>query len=288
MNSNQEFDWLKMVRVVALDLDGVVYLGNEPLFGAKEAITKIRELGLKVYFVTNNSGKSRSDIANKLVNMGITATENEVLTSGYAAGFLVRSLSQNKPVNVLALGSEGLKAEIAQFGVRVVNSGPCEFLVVGFDREFSYEKMCKGLDALLAGATFIACNRDVSFPTEGGRLMPGCGPIVAALEFAYGKKPAYEVGKPNSMLLELVADEGKFKPQEILVVGDGLESDIAMANRFGSPSVLIFSGNKPDQITNLKDLEQKTTCVVRSLAELSTLLWESSREPLLNFSRDNR
>jgi ribonucleotide monophosphatase NagD (HAD superfamily) len=88
---------------------------------------------------------------------------------------------------------------------------PCEFLVVGLDIEFTYPKISASLDALMGGATFIACNRDKRFPIEGNRFLPGCGAMVAAIEAAWGKKPDYEVGKPDTTFLEIIAAETSCK-----------------------------------------------------------------------------
>jgi len=273
MRFNQQFvSFLSKVRAVALDLDGVVYQGRQLLPGVREAIQEIRQLGLGLYFVTNNSGKARADIISKLSHMGIQTAESEVLTSGYAASVLVRRLSRHDPAKVLVIGSDSLKAEMAQSGARVVESGPCEFVVVGLDVEFSYGKISTALEALLGGAVFIACNRDATFPVEGGRILPGCGAMVAAIESACGRRPDYEVGKPQVMLLEMLADGMRLRPYEIVVVGDRPESDIAMANRFGSLSVLVLPIAKRDQQTRLEVPAQGSCLVVRSLVELPNLL----------------
>ena len=114
---------------------------------------------------------------------------------------------------------------------------------------------------LLAGAKFVACNRDRTFPVERG-VMPACGSMVASIESAWGRKPDYEVGKPNTFFLEMITRETKLAASQILVVGDTMESDIAMAINFGSPSVLISgsligmnNGLFPDlRISSLADL----------------------------------
>jgi ribonucleotide monophosphatase NagD (HAD superfamily) len=144
---------------------------------------------------------------------------------------------------VLIIGSDRLRDEMSRSGAQPVSDAnqPCEFLVVGLDIEFTYPKISASLDALMGGATFIACNRDKRFPIEGNRFLPGCGAMVAAIEAAWGKKPDYEVGKPDTTFLEIIAAETSLQADEILVVGDSLESDIAMSNRFGSPSVFVMA-----------------------------------------------
>ena len=265
MNLNQ-FPALSLVKTVALDLDGVVYVGNKSLPGAVAAISAMRELGLKVWFVTNNSGRTRAEIAGKLTLMDIPATEGQVLTSGYAAGFLLRRLTNPSQPSVLVVGSASLKAEITQLGFHVVTDAPCDFLVVGFDQNFHYGSICTALDALLGGASFVACNRDARFPGEDGRFLPGCGAMVSAIEHAGSRKAEYEVGKPNTLFLQMIASVDNLAPHEILVVGDSLASDIIMARRFGSPSVLVSTReiNPPAEI--------QPTVALSALADLPPLL----------------
>jgi HAD superfamily hydrolase (TIGR01450 family) len=259
---------LARIHAIALDLDGVVYLGNTPIPGAIDAIQKIRDFNLRLFFVTNNSGKKREFITNKLIDMGIQATNDDVLTSGYATGILVRRLSHDNSKKVLVIGSNDLKHEIAHFGVEIVSNLPCDILVVGFDQAFNYEKICMGLNAIRQNAIFIACNRDRSFPIEGGNVLPGCGAMVGAIESTAGIKPHFEVGKPNTMLLEIISSELKIKPSEILVVGDDCASDIAMANRFGSPSILV----KYPFTNTIYNTELEPTMHVTSLTQLTKIL----------------
>lgn len=233
------------VKAIAIDLDGVVYIGNDVVPGAADAIKKLRNTGKRIYFITNNSGKKRQTIQEKLFKLNIPTDQKEIITSAYATAVFLKSMSSSEfSLNTFVIGSDELKIELRESGITMAenhNNNQIDFLVVGFDQDFSYKKTCIALDVLLSGAKFVACNRDRTFPVEGG-IMPGCGSMVAAIEWAWGRKPDYEVGKPNTLFLEMIANETKIKPSQILVVGDTPESDIAMAINFGSPSVLI-SGN---------------------------------------------
>lgn len=228
-----------VLKAVAVDLDGVVYVGKRAVPGAADAVEGIRNLGLRVLFVTNNSSRTRLDIASELTAMGIKTGEDDVLSSGYAAARLLRRLRRGTSDRTLVLGTEGLRTEIRLLGTRVVDEVRSDFLVVGLDPGFTYAGLSTGLEAILRGATFIACNRDASYPADGGRLLPGCGSLVAALECASGHTPRFVAGKPDPGLLGMVAEKAACQPNQILMVGDSLASDIAMANRFGSPSVLV-------------------------------------------------
>jgi HAD superfamily hydrolase (TIGR01450 family) len=263
------------IRAVALDLDGVVYSGDVPLPGAVEAIDRLRGLGLRVWFVTNNSARSRAAIAGKLRRLGVPADESEVMSSGYAAGLLLHRLTQGQAARVVVVGSDELRTMIAAQGFEAVSEGPGQFLVVGMDHSFTYDRIRAALETLMGGAVFVACNRDATYPVEGGRLAPGCGPMVAAIECAYGRKPDYVVGKPSPALLELAAAAGGLSPGEMLVVGDTLESDIAAARRLGSPSVFVCD---PAAIVRNADPDDsdRPDFLVKSLAEVPGIL---ARQP---------
>lgn len=253
------------VKVAAVDLDGVVYHGRTMVEGADAAISDLRRSGLQILFATNSSVSTRADIAAKLTSMGIPAEEQDVLTSAYLAGFLVNTIGLAK--RVLAIGSEGLRRELSLAGATVGAKPPCDSVVVGMDTEFSYYKIQLAMEAISGGAVFIACNRDASFPGSDGRMFPGCGPMVAAVEVAVGFPPHYTAGKPAVLMLEIIAARFHVRPNEILVVGDTVESDVAMAEAFGSPSALVSQGS-------LRPAHRapEPSCIIRSLAELPRLL----------------
>ena len=138
---------------------------------------------------------------------------------------------------------------------------------MGFDRAFNYNTISEALDVLLCGAKFIACNRDAQFPIENNRFLPGCGAMVGSIEAVIGKKPDREVGKPRPFMLKLVASRMKLDPEEILVVGDSLDSDIAMADRFGSPSLLVG----PPESLGPRNLRRKQVSPTYRLTSLAAI-----------------
>ena len=260
------------IRAIAFDLDGVVYFGSKPADGIVDVISQVRRLGLKVYFMTNNSAKTRSEIANKLNGMGIEVSKDEILTSGFAAALFI-DRSAGKERKALILGTDSLKREFSELGFSSVSAPPCDYLVVGYDTEFNFEKICIGLTALLNGALFVACNRVANFPSEEGNILPGLGAMVGAIIGASNKEPDILVGKPNTLMMEYLTEMAGLAPHEILCVGDSLEEDIAMASRFGSLSVLVSGNNVAAQYPKLRG---KKVCspdfVIRSVVELAELL----------------
>ena len=251
-------------KVAAIDLDGVVYQGTIMIAGADAAISGLRQRGLQVVFATNSSVRTRADIATKLGSMGIPAEEDDILTSAYAAGHLVKNIGGTR---VLVIGADSLKEEIARFGASVASGTSCDTVVVGMDTGFSYDKMQAAMEAIAGGAVFVACNRDASFPGDNGRIFPGCGPMVAAIEAAVGFPPNCIAGKPSVLMLQIIAARCRVRPREILVVGDGMDSDIKMATSFGSPSVLVAPGPFISSSGTAGP-----TCIIESLADLPSLL----------------
>ena len=229
---------MKNIRALALDLDGVVYEGKKALPGAVEALAKLRAHGYILRYLTNNSASSRLSIQLKLIHLGIEVALSDIYTSGTAAVQYVSE--EKKDAKVLIIGEEGLQSEALEVGLQLVTQAPCDYLIVGMHREFTYQLISLGLDALLGGAIFIACNRDGFYPAGEGRLLPGCGAMVGAIEGAIEKLvPPMVIGKPNTWMLERMMKDVGVSVEETLVVGDMLLTDIEMARRMGTKAVLI-------------------------------------------------
>jgi HAD superfamily hydrolase (TIGR01450 family) len=246
------------IKAVAFDLDGTLHIGNNIIDGVEETIKFLYERDIKVFYFTNNSSKTREEIFDKLKKLKLPSKISKIYNSAYATGLY---LKENGYESVYCCGSEGLLKEIKDSGITCtdgVRDSP-QAVVVGLDHSFDLKKMSTALNLLRnMECKFIICNRDRTYPVEDNLLMPGCGPIVAALEYATERTADVVIGKPNTYMLELLCRDWKLGNQEILVVGDTYESDIAMANNFGSRSVLIDpSGKKIDgtvTITKILDL----------------------------------
>lgn len=236
-------------RAYLFDLDGTVYLGTAPIPGAPEVLARLRERGAAVRFLTNNSGATPASTASKLTAMGIVAGPEEVFTSGMAAAALANSLGARR---VFAIGEPGLIEVLRGRGLDVVNANAdgrvfalepalCEAVVCGICRHFSYDLLNAALQAVLGGATFVATNPDATYPTTGGRLEPGAGSLVAALQTCAGVTPMV-AGKPSPHMVRLALESCGVSPAEALVVGDRLDTDKAAADAAGCPFVLVLTG----------------------------------------------
>lgn len=223
-------------KAFILDLDGVVYIGEEVIEGVPEKIKKLRNKG-RVVFLTNNSTKSRDEYAKKLLRLGIEASPEEIVTSGYAAALYLKERFGS--TNVFIVGEAGLKKELEDAGHRLCFRG-CEAVVVGLDREFNYSKLSRASRLIREGAEFVATNLDSTLITPSG-LLPGAGAIVAAVREASGREPVV-VGKPSKTLGKLILSRLKLKPGEVLLIGDRIETDIAFGKAMGFKTALVLTG----------------------------------------------
>lgn len=225
-------------KAVAFALDGTVYRGSQLVEGVDEVIRHCRKLGKSVFFLTNNSSETRSQIFHKLRGMGIDCTFREVLTSGYAAALYAH---RERLSNIYICGSKNLISECEKLSVHAANADEAENMLIGLDPDFDYEKLAAAANVALKANTIIACNKERSYPGEDENLMPGCGGMVASVEWCSGRMVDLTIGKPNTFMLKEVSQQLGLAPAEILVVGDTYDTDIVMAGKFGSPSVIVSS-----------------------------------------------
>ena len=236
-----------------LDLDGTVYLGERLIAGAGQAIEKLRTRGRKIVFLTNKPLHSRSDYAEKLTRLGVPSAEEDVVTSSYV---LARYLAEHTPgARVFAIGEEPLLAELRGAGL-VLTDAPekIEVVVAAFDRTFDYRKLDIGFQALRRGACFIATNPDRTCPVEGGEI-PDAAAVVAALEAASQRKVETVVGKPSAHMARAALERLGVPTECAAMVGDRLETDVAMGLNAALVAILTLSGVTTRQILNASHIK---------------------------------
>lgn len=233
-------------RGVICDLDGTVYLSGTPLPGAVEALRTIRDAGVEVLFVSNNPHRDAEAYAERLSNLGIPATEENILTSG---GVTASWIAQHAPgAGVLVLGEQNLLDELSRVGAKpVATAAEASVVVASFDRTFDYAKWTEAFRAIRAGARFIATNPDPTCPVydegvDALREVPDCGGIIAALEVSTGHPVEHVMGKPSPLLVEAALRRLLLNSEEVLVVGDRLGTDVEMGLRTGIDSALVLTG----------------------------------------------
>lgn len=241
----------EQIKAVLFDLDGTIYYGSKLIDGAAQVVEAFRKQGKEIFFLTNNSTKTRAQIHDKLLKMGLSCNENEVYTSGYATGLYIKKQGYK---DVYVFGTQALKSELEQMNIKVTNQG--EVVVVGYDMDFDYKKLTDGLQVALKAKKMIACNKESNYPGECAKIMPGCGAMVAALEASVGREVDYIVGKPNPLLLDIICKEHSLQKDDICVIGDTYESDIRMSLDYGCMSVFIGKEKNNDIITvsHIKEL----------------------------------
>lgn len=260
-------------RAFILDLDGVIYRGDRLLPGAREFISWADDTGRMLIFLSNNSFATPDEVTAKLARLGAPHPQGRVLTSGAAAA---RQIAMRHPGgSVFVLGVASVERMVEAEGLRAVwrngIDGPApDAILVGLDFNLSYDRLRRGLRAILAGADFIAVNRDPSLPVEDG-LNPGTGSIVAALEYA-SARTAEIVGKPApGMMLEALREMGA-EASATLVVGDGLELDIVAGHAAGIDAALVLSGMSARAQAEAATGRSKPELVFDGIGDLLTAL----------------
>jgi phosphoglycolate/pyridoxal phosphate phosphatase family enzyme len=256
-------------RLFIFDLDGVIYRGEEPMPYAVEAVQRLREEGKMVRFLTNNSALTREAYVRRLTGMGIPCQEEELMTSAYATAIYLQSQGAEHK-RVFIVGEEGIHEELRRIGMRVVTDPEeegAEYVVAGIDRDFTYDKLRRAHFAIRHGAQFIATNRDATYPAAGGRIVPGGGAIVAAIQACTGVEPLV-IGKPNTYSVELLLQRCGVCPQEAVLVGDRLDTDVLVGKRVGLHTVLVLTGVTDAEAVRFASEEMLPDRVIRTLAEL--------------------
>ena len=258
--------------VLIFDLDGVVYLGDTPIPGAVESLNALAAAGHALFYITNNSTRSRQNYADKLSSMGIPTSAERVMTSAYATALYLQSIgAAGKTVYVV--GESGLRTEMRLVGLRVIaedDPSRADYVVAGLDRELTFAKLRRAHEEITRkGATFIATNRDATFPMETGEI-PGGGAIVAPIEVSAGIR-GFTIGKPEPHTWRRILDLAGARPDQALMIGDRPETDIMGARKIGIHTALVLTGvARREDLPGLPE-EQRPDHVLQDLTELPEL-----------------
>ena len=221
------------------DLDGVVYRGDEPIAGAPEAVVRLRKLGVRIVFCTNNSRSTVAQYVEKLARVGVEATADDILTSGLVTADVLKARGFSGR-RAIVVGGEGVSDALLAAGISIdddPSSITADLVVVGWDPEFDYATMRRAAAAVRGGATFVATNSDATFPAPDG-LWPGAGAILASIETAAGR-PAEVMGKPYPPTMD-AATRRLAGATHIAAIGDrpAPERDVATAGAVTAAALL--------------------------------------------------
>ena len=236
--------------LVMLDLDGVVYVGEEAVPGAAEALRRVRETGVHLAYVTNNASRSPDAVAEKLGRVGVEAEADDVVTSAQAAAHL---LAEQHPSGspVANLGAEGLRRALAEEGLvpTDVQDDDAVAIVTGYNPDLVWSDIMRAAMRIRDGLPWVASNTDLTFPLEGGEA-PGPGVLVEMVS-RFSEVDPVVAGKPQPPLLEeTIRRVGGERP---LMIGDRLDTDIEGARNLDVPSLLVMTG-----VTGLDELVAAT------------------------------
>ena len=250
---------------VILDLDGCVWVGPDPIPGAVDAITALREAGKRIAFVTNDPRHALEDHVRKLWRIGVQASIADVVSAGAAMQHLLADTRRGRTAYVI--GTEPFRRHVADAGCRILNdtdlASRAELVVVAGTEDLVYDDLRDAVLALRRGADFLATSRDPTYPMPDG-LWPGTGAVVAAVEVGSGREAAI-VGKPEPQLFYTALD--RLGEGRTLVVGDRLDSDVAAAAKAGLDAALVLTGGTTREEADAAE-DPKPIAVADSLAKL--------------------
>lgn len=228
----------KMYKGYLFDLDGTIYRGSEAIPGAAEFLSYLKRQQIPYLYLTNNSSVTPNQVAQRLQDMGMEATADEVYTSSMAAAQYLRERAA-AGTGVYVIGEQGLREALLQSGFVLCEADP-HYVIVGIDRSFTYEKLATAARAVRNGAVLIATNQDAAVPTEKG-LYPGNGALVAAVSVASATAPIV-VGKPEPIIVRYALQKLGVPAEDTLIVGDNLHTDIEAGAKSGLDSLLVLTG----------------------------------------------
>ena len=242
----KSFSWIKKVKGFLLDLDGTLYLGEELLPGAEVFLKKLRERGKKILFLTNNSSKTPLEYREKLSRLGIVASSFEIFTSLEGA---VVYLKKKRVQSLFPLATSSVVKYLEKQGFQIAEDSP-ERVLLTYDTELCYEKLATACLLIEKGVPYVATHPDVVCPTPWG-MLPDCGAMLAMIQAATQRSPEVVLGKPHPEFGRAALERLQLPPEQVVIVGDRLYTDMEMGHGLGLFTLLVLTGE-----TKEKDLEK--------------------------------
>jgi HAD superfamily hydrolase (TIGR01450 family) len=268
---------LRLVRHVALDMDGTIYSGGTLFEATNPFLLLLKDLRIGFTFLTNNSSKSAADYLAHLRGMNITATPEQLYTSTQATlEFLREEMPGIRKLFVLGTVSMARELEAAGFKTTADSAADePDAVVVGFDTGLTFSRLCRAAYWIKQGKPFIATHPDRVCPTDQPTVLVDCGAVCAALEKATGRAPDKVLGKPDPLMLRGILHRHGLAPENLAMVGDRLYTDMAMARQAGAFGVLVLTGETTR--AEAADHSPAPDLVVSGLAELGARLAEARK-----------
>ena len=244
--SDINIEALRAKKNFICDMDGVIYHGNKLIDNVKEFIDWLEKNDKNFLFLTNGSGRSPRELAEKLKRLGLSVGEEHFYTSAQAtASFLA---SQRPGGSVYVIGEPGLTYALYEAGFSMNDVNP-DYVVFGMTTKINYEQIEKATRLVMNGAKLIGTNSDLTDPTEKG-IVPACRALIAPIELATGRN-AYFVGKPNPLMMRHALKKLGCRRSDAVIIGDRMDTDIIAGIETEMDTVLVLSG-----VTRTVDLER--------------------------------
>lgn len=262
---------LRKLKHVVLDMDGTIYLDEQLFEETKPFLRTLEELGVGYSFITNNNSRSRQEYCGVLAKMGLSVPANSLVTSAHAtASYLETHFPQVRRPYVL--GMAGLVDDMKLSGLNHTEDAP-DAVVVGFDRNLTYDKLCQAAYWITTGLPYLATHPDKICPTKDETVLPDCAAICALLQTATGRAPDAVPGKPSPAMLEGLLQSLSLQPSELAMVGDRLYTDVKMANLAGAFGVLTLTGEATQ--VDVANSGVQPDLVISNLGEFSSQIMAS-------------
>ena len=263
---------LEKIKHVALDMDGTIYLGDTLFPYTIDFLDKLKRMGISYSFLTNNPSKSIEDYLKKLARMGIHATEEEIYNTTVATIDYIKA-HYPEARRLFLLGTPSMISQFEAAGFTSCEDTPedvPDIVVAAFDMTLTYKRLCRAAWWISWGLPYIATNPDRVCPTNEETVLVDCGSICRCLESATGRKPDTTLGKPDPNMLIGIQQQRGLKPEEILMVGDRIYTDIAMAFNAGAMGCLVLSGETTMEVAQAA--ERQPDLIVDSIEVLGNML----------------
>ena len=253
-----------------IDLDGTVYRGGRLLPGADRAIERLRERGIEPLFVSNNPTKPPKGYADDLDDLGVDADPGSILTSGVTTREYLRR--EHAGARVHLVGEDGLREQLSALAL-VADPADADVVVASIDRAFDYDRLREIARAFTGGdPAFVGTDPDRLIPVTEDEFAPGSGAIIGAIAATVGRDPDPMLGKPSGETARAVSERLDADPEACLVVGDRLDTDVALGERMDTRTVLVRTGAHDED--DFGDYDPTPDHVIDSLGGIEAVLGE--------------
>ena len=268
---------LARIKHVALDMDGTIYMGNTIFPYTIPFLNKLKELGISYSFLTNNPSKSLNDYLAKLAKMGIQATAEEMYNTTIATIDYIHA-HYPEAKKLFLLGTPSMISQFEQAGFISTTDDPDDVpdvIVAAFDMTLVYPRLCRAAWWISQGVPYIATNPDRVCPTNERTILVDCGSICKCLESATGRQPDITLGKHDPNMLVGILQQKHLQPEQIMMVGDRIYTDIKMAQNANAFGTLVLSGETTLDVANSAPNPPDLIC--ESIKELGELLEQAHK-----------